>query len=326
MKIKYRSTIIMVIVAFACICSSMMATFASETDPAQTEETYQKAVSLMYSGEFKDAENLFNQIRDYRDSSDDLAYIEDRLANGGPLEDIRERFCRETDMGDGTFYECIWFVYYIPHHIDENTKSVLYYPGGCGEMGLFTQAVRDYVTEYKPNAIIVCMRTSGYGDTKTITSHVEKSYGLLESICREQGCAIHDLVIAGSSNGGYTGLKAIPIIYEKYHVRSKALLVFDMGVTFTCSHLLPTADECKIISDLGSKLYFYEQADVNRNNPQLQYLESIGLDPDAYTLVYCTHDEHNRITWEGFSSGSLSWALGEQDSIPSELYTFESRS
>ena len=308
------------IIVSAVLMLALVASLAA-TVYADEEEVYEDAVSKMYAGDCKEAEEMFEQLGDYKDSAANAAYLEERETNPGDLCNVNERLARDTVSEGGTLKECISWVYYVPNTVDKNTKCILYYPGGCGEAGLFTQAVRDYVAQYNPNAIIVAMRTSGYGDAKTLSAHVEKSYQLLETICRENGIVIHDLVLAGSSNGGYTGLKAISDLFLKHHIAAKALLVYDMGVSFTCAHLLPNADECKIINDIGTKMYFFEQTSLKRNDTQLEFLMNMGF-PDDYVMVYCTHDEHNRITWDGFSTGTLSWALGEQDSIPSDHYTF----
>lgn len=236
--------------------------------------------------------------------------------SNAPLLDIYEHVYTITELEKGRFYHCVRYAYYIPYDVDETTKSVIYYPGGCGEPALMTSYALKYVTDYAPNAIVVFMTASGYLDLPRKT---EESYQVLETICRERGTEIRGLVLAGSSNGGYTALKAISYLYEQHQIRVEALLVWDMGMNFLVAHLLPSEEECRRISQVGTEIYFFDQRRIDRNNPQLRHLESFGL---RYHLVYCTKDEHIQITRDGFTEGTISWALGEKDTLRLDYYEF----
>lgn len=233
-----------------------------------------------------------------------------------PLLDIYDRVYSVTELENGKFYHCVRYAFYIPDHIDETTKSVIYYPGGCGEPALMTSYALKYVTNYAPNAIAVFMTASGYTDLPRKT---EESWEVLETICREYGTEIRGLVLAGSSNGGYTALKAIAYLYEHHQIQTETLLVLDMGMNFLVAHLLPSEEECKIISQVGTEIYFFDQRCIDRRNPQLTLLESFGL---QYHLIYCTKDEHIQISRDGFTEGAISWALGEQEELRPDYYEF----
>ena len=93
--------------------------------------------------------------------------------------------------------------------------------------------------------------------------------------------------------------------------------MFDMGMNFLVAHLLPSKEECRTISKLGTEIYFFDQRCIDRNNPQLKLLESFGL---CYHLIYCTLDEHIQITRDGFTEGTISWALGEKEDLSQDYY------
>lgn len=249
-----------------------------------------------------------------RAADDAAAEEEDATA---PLLDIYAHMYSATDLGEGTFYNCPNHAFYIPAHIDENTKSVIYYPGGCGEPMLRVSLALQYVTDFAPNAIIVFMRHSGYDN---IPKKVEESWQVLETICREYKTEIRDLVITGPSNGGYTALKAIPYLYDKHQLRTEFLLVMDMGLNFLVGSLFPTEEECKTITEIGTEIYFFDQRYMDRENPQLKVLESRGL---QFHMVYCTKDEHIQIARDEFSQGVISWALGEIKELNPDYYEFE---
>ena len=244
----------------------------------------------------------------------DDSIAEETSEENGPLLNIYQNIYSVTELESGLFYHCVRYAFYIPHHIDESTKSVIYYPGGCGEPALMTSYALDYVSNYAPNAIAVFMTASGYLD---LPKKTEESWQVLETICREKGTEIRGLVLAGSSNGGYTALKAIPYLYEHHGIKAESLLVFDMGMNFLVAHLLPSKEECRTISKLGTEIYFFDQRCIDRNNPQLNLLESFGL---RYHLIYCTLDEHIQITRDGFTEGTISWALGEKEDLSQDYY------
>lgn len=233
-----------------------------------------------------------------------------------PLLDIYAHCYGATELEKGTFYHCPNHAFYIPAHIDETTKSVIYYPGGCGEPMLRVSLALQYVTDFAPNAIVVFMKHSGYDN---IPKKAEESWQVLETICREYGTEIRGLVLAAPSNGGYTALKAIAYLYDEHQIRTETLLVLDMGLNFLIADKLPTEEECRTITEVGTEIYFFDQRYIDRRNPQLMYLESLGLN---YHLVYCTRDEHIQIARDGFSEGVISWALGEQEEIDPENYEF----
>ena len=49
----------------------------------------------------------------------------------------------------------------------------------------------------------------------------------------------------------------------------------------------------------------------------VKLLESFGL---CYHLIYCTLDEHIQITRDGFTEGTISWALGEKEDLSQDYY------
>ena len=84
----------------------------------------------------------------------DDSIAEETSEENGPLLNIYQNIYSVTELESGLFYHCVRYAFYIPQHIDESTKSVIYYPGGCGEPALMTSYALDYVSNYAPNAIV----------------------------------------------------------------------------------------------------------------------------------------------------------------------------
>ena len=235
---------------------------------------------------------------------------EKTLEENGLLLNIYQNVYSVTELESGLFYHCVRYAFYIPHHIDESTKSVIYYPGGCGEPALMTSYALDYVSNYAPNAIAVFMTASGYLD---LPKKTEESWQVLETICQEKGTEIRGLIL----DTGERIRKGQPLFGLGTQIKAESLLVFDMGMNFLVAHLLPSEEECRTISKLGTEIYFFDQRCIDRNNPQLKLLESFGL---CYHLIYCTLDEHIQITRDGFTEGTISWALGEKEDLSQDYY------
>lgn len=286
---------------------------------------YDYAIQLLHSGETVKAAPIFAALGSYQCSADYLKYCLNRIDEENmSLPSIFEGIQSSTAIGAGTWYNLREAVVYIPDDVNSETRSVLYYPGGNGgimEYGvpaLFTYSVRTYLSEYSPSSIMVFWRSSGGNE---LFPTIEDSYQVLESIAREYNIAIHDLVLAGSSNGGYAAVKAAAYFLEAHGVPTSRVLVYDMGMSFAAS-ILPSAEEYQNIARVGTELFLFDQKDINYQHPKLKKMTDNGVEVQ---LIYCTKDEHCHITWDAFSLGTLSWATGELDHISEEAYTFAER-
>ena len=328
---KFKS--ILIIALIIAIATSFVTTHADDSIASKIENNYVLGCEAMNNGKFKEAYDLFMKNMKSKNNvmSHALAmYCKDRIdSNNKQFVDYESQITKSHEIGAGTWYDTYNYVLYIPDKVDENTRSVLYYPGSNGEIhnvitgasALFTAAVEEYLDKYAPSSIMVFWRSSGY---PTLTPTIDDSYRVLESVARHYGIAIHDLVTAGSSNGGYTALRAAAYIYDNYGIPTQKVLVYDMGMSFTVAHCLPSEDEYDSLAEEQTECDFFEQAVIKYNScPQIAHMLEKGMNVQ---LIHCSRDEHNRMTWDGFREGTLSWATGEQDSIREDYYTFFPRS
>ena len=289
---------------------------------ASKAAAYEEGLHLMYDNEMQQSAEVFTALGDYRCSANYLKYCLSRLEeNNQPFTYVLERSTSSCPYGAGTWYNLREAVIYLPDEINSETKWVLYFPGGNGGIRddgipmLFTYSIRDYLDAYSPSSIQVYWRSSG---CYQLTPALDESYQVMESIAQNFGIAIRDLVVAGSSNGGYTAVKSSAYLLEQYGVPVSSVLVYDMGLSFTVA-ILPSEEEYRDIAKAGTKMFFFDQKDIGYNNSHILEMTNNGVDVQ---LIYCVKDEHSHITWDGFSLGTLSWATGELDSISPDAYVF----
>ena len=300
--------------------------FASESDTQQQitmTRNYEEAQELMRSGSFEAAAKQFEAVKGYRLSDGFALYCRSRSDSSQDV-DYKAEFTGQHEVGGGTWNDAPDYVLYLPDEVNKDTSWVLYFPGSCGEYrnpytgasALYKHSVESYLEAYSPDAVMMFWRGSGMYD---MTPAIEQAYHTLESIAHEYGIAIHDLVTAGSSNGGYTAVKCAGYLYQNYGVPVSKVLVYDMGEYYMISHCLPTVEDCKTAHDTGTKFFFFEQSNVSYQDANLSDMIKRGMDVQ---LIYCKRDAHTTITYDGFSEGTLSWAIGEQETIREDYYTF----
>lgn len=285
-------------------------------------DIYKDALRYMYKNNYEEALPLFEQVPDFQLSRCHIQYCRNRLNGSFKSVDYFYKCSGTEEVGCGTWYDMPTYVLYIPHDVTANTRMILYFPGSNGEIRMsdgtpafFSWCARDYIEAYSPKSIILFMRGSGIdrpGKTLDI------AYNIMESVARDYGISIHGLVTAGSSNGGYCAVIATSYLLENYGVPVSSVLVYDMGMSFDIA-ILPSAEEYQEVAHAGTRMFFFEQKSMKYEKPQIKLMTDNGV---RVQLIYCTNDEHNKITYEGFSEGTLSWATGELSNIRSDLYRF----
>ena len=300
-------------------------TQAQELYSNPSEAEHKLAMKLMEAGHFKAADTLFEASGDMDFSRAYAKYCETRLKeHSRQTVNYKNEITGQHEAGTGTWYDMSDYVLYIPETVSSSTRSVIYYPGSNGEKfsvinrcsALFSSSVDKYLQDFSPSSIMLFWRSSGYPD---IIPTVDKSYHVMESVARDYGIAIHDLVFAGSSNGGYAALRAAAYVYMNYGVPATSVLVYDMGMSFTVAHCLPTEEEYAALVEEQTAMYFFEQRNFEVEFcPAVMDMVNMGMNVN---LVICQRDEHNQMTHDGFMEGTLSWATGEMDTIRDDYYT-----
>ena len=293
------------------------------TEMMALSRVYTQGLQQMKAGDFESAAGVFDAMNGYLLSDGYSRYCKARQDHTCDV-DYRAEFSRNHAVGAGTWYDAPDYVLYLPDRINENTRWVLYFPGSCGEYfnvfthssALYGYSVEGYLEKYSPSSIMMFWRGSGMYE---MTPAIDQAYHTLESIARDYGIAIHDLVTAGSSNGGYTAVKCSGYLYQNYGVPVSKVLVYDMGEHFMISHCLPKVEDCETAHQTGTQFYFFEPGNIGYNHTNLSTMIERGMDVQ---LVHCKRDAHTTITYDGFSEGTLSWATGEQDGIREDYYTF----
>ena len=146
----------------------------------------------------------------------------------------------------------------------------------------------------------------------------QKAVAISNQVAAECGLGIHDLVLAGSSNGCYAALYSAIDFYVEDYVAAKALITLDMAVDWGAKTLNLEAKERATIAEAGTKLYLFEDHVVGIWTDAVRDLVKSGND---VTMVYCTNENHDMITHLAFKNGMLSWAMGEFTAIDESQYT-----
>ena len=282
---------------------------------------YRQALVMMYSGNFQKAAICFQKLNGFRLSEAHQKYSESRVNEGNVrCMDYLRNCTGKRHVGAGTWFDLPLYILYLPDHIDAKTRCVLYFPGGNGEMEdasgtpvLFAGSVYQYLDLYSPSGIMVFMRSSGFS---SLTPTIDLGYQVLEGVARDNGIALHGIVAAGSSMGGYTALKAAAYLYETYGVPVSSVLVYDMGMDFEVP-VFPNETEYADIARSRTRMYFFEQKGFKLEKEELKTMIDKNIEVH---VVWCVRDEHNVITTDGFSQGTISWAIGEGQDLNSANY------
>ncbi len=284
------------------------------------QDAYDQAVGLLWQCKFEESESLFSQLGDYRDAAEKRQYCQYRI------DCAREPMERKL-TGDG--WLCASFpggnlycndkaYFFVPLECNSETKFIVYYAGGAGEdiLSINLQYVWAYYGEYCPNAVIIMFRESGLLHMQKIN---ELAMDYIRQLELECGIVARDLTVIGSSNGGFTALRAGVQLHTTggYHIKN--VLTMDTGnewIEITGRDNL-TDEECEILAEQGTKLYLFEQDGVGMNKEPIANLVNHGAD---VTVVECKNDDHNRISVNMYRENVFGWAIGEYANLNAEEY------
>lgn len=293
----------------------------SETLADECRETiYQQALLSMYRCDFLEAAGSFDSISAYKDSRRYSEYCLDRneLASQ-PVEHkyiLDERL--EEEYENGKLYRNIICELYVPNNITESTKTLIYYAGGIGGDLLYYSGVTRYCEDYSPDAVILFFCGSGFYD---MTNKNRLAMDIMHQVELECGFVMHDLVVAGSSNGCFSAFRAAAQFYSMYGYLVNTVLSFDAGYDF----LIPpweeirflSDEECDILAQAGTRMCLFEQPGVGMDFPAIKKMVDHGM---YVSVIECQTKDHNRISVHAYSHGLFSWGLGENVELDPNEY------
>lgn len=252
---------------------------------------------------------------------------------------VYERFCRdrmeENDMKEpdgilnpkylykdvnhegikrGAMYIYKRVFVYVPEGVSTQTKFVSYFAGGGGEPILYVDGLFQYIRKYWPDAVLLFYENSG---TPDIPGSCQLMMEVANQVAKELGICVHDLVVAGSSDGCYTALHATAAYYALYNIAPVSLLTLDTGEEWAAPGLGLSQEEIDQIAQSGTMLYLFEQPWTGLDVPAIYDLAASGC---KVVAVYCTHPGHDEISRLAYSKGIFSWALGEYKELDKAEY------
>lgn len=283
-------------------------------------EAYDKALDLLYQCRFEESESLFLQLGDYRDAGEKSRYCRYRIdCSSDPVEKRltgEGLFCASFPGGNLYCNDKAYF--FVPQECNSETKFIIYYAGGAGEdiLSINLQHVWAYYGEYRPNAVIIMFRESGLLHMQRIN---ELAIDYIRQLELECGIVARNLTVIGSSNGGFTALRAGVQLHTigGYHIKN--VLTMDTGnewIEITGKDNL-TEEECEVLAEQGTKLYLFEQDGVGMEKEPIANLVNHGAD---VTVVECKNDDHNRISVNMYRENVFGWAIGEYEDLNAEEY------
>ena len=288
----------------------------------RVQECYQVAFELavqeMNTRSFETALDYFDCANRPEQSALYEKYCQLRLESNDIFEPslllTEKRLVLHLVYGDLYYYTPSYI--YVPSEINAQTKFMIYYPGGRGEGDpmLFEDIMYEYLWNYAPNAVVIFRENSGVTDIGYSTGSV---IALANQVAAECGIGIHDLVIAGSSNGCYTALHAAAAFYTDNYIAAQAVITLDTGVDWADASLNMYSSERESTARAGTKFYLFEQYGDGLNIDAIYDLVASGND---VTAVYCSTDGHNEITQLAFIKGVFSWAMGEYEELDADEY------
>lgn len=294
-----------------------------ETEPIPTPEptvspretAYEEAMRHLYRREYSEALSKFDDADMHEQSKAYEEYcrlrLEDDFSAYAPI--LCENNILKT-FENGVMYAYYPVYAYVPNEVTEDTRFSVYFAGGTGEYLLYVDGVYKYIRAYSPDAVLVFNTNSGTQDIPHATSTMIRISNQLAAEC---GISIHDLAVSGSSNGCYTALHAAAAFYTENSVAARAVLTYDTGKEWDLEIYNMTREEMDATAGTGIKYYLFEQPGID---PETKAIYDLVASGNEVYAVYCTHDDHDKISKLAYTNGLFSWGMGEFDALDEEEY------
>lgn len=283
---------------------------------------FDRAIQAMKERRFEEALTNFGYAQLPEESGVYERFCRDRLEGNDIKEpkgilSLRYLYKDITHEGvkRGAMYIYKRIFIYVPEGVTTETKFVSYFAGGTGEPMLYVDGLFRYIRGYWPDAVLLFYENSG---TKDIPRSCRLMMEVANQVAEELGICVHDLVVAGSSNGCYTALHATASYYADYNVAPTCLLTLDTGEEWEAEGMELSREEREQIAQSGAVLYLFEQPWTGLDVPAIYDLAASGC---KVVAVHCYHTGHDMISRLAYSKGLFSWALGEYEELDPEEYT-----
>ena len=218
--------------------------------------------------------------------------------------------------GYGTLFELEDNLCFIPDNINENTKYMVYFPGGNDVWTIRHDLVEEYLDKYEPNAICVFFKESFVNDIPRGQFRTEL---MLQGLCKETGIAPQKIAILASSNGGYEALWTAAYLFDACQIMTDKIVILDMGMAWEKPALIDENSAISLVESGVVVYHFGRGHEINRNYGSVKF-KNYGV---PMVNVMCQHGGHDDISKYAFLNGTFSWAIGEQPDLDNNEYTIE---
>ena len=283
----------------------------TEVTSAEVQEAY-RAMILMQDDAKEQWETLAEEGVEY-------AEIYAKFCEKWVPKSENDPFKKATDydpkMETGKFWMLENCFVYIPNSLNAETRCMIFCAGGYDGWMLRQDYVQRYLKKMTPNAVMIFYKASFAYKRKELH---ENAVEILESVSAKYNWAPQDVVITGSSNGGYSALYVAANLMRDYMIRTEKVLILDMGFQWMETGLLIKEEEASPMLEAGTVVYAFSKHDnIYKTEGSRKWL-SYGVETIE---VMCKNYDHDAITKQAISNGTLSWAIGEREELDPELYT-----
>lgn len=332
---------------------------AEPAEPPQ-ERDYRIASEKLEAGEFREAEELFEELGDYEDSTELAAVCRGELYDAAcrmlyrcEFEAAAEEFerlgslnnsenylayCREridlagkpvekTVLRDGMIAKT-----YDGAKMYVNGDAMIYVPDECDEDTAFFvfypggAAGEVYLPFQKVYDYVekaepnAVMYFCTTSGYCTYKGRNENVIDILKQIAVEKNIAVHNLVVCGASAGVYTAIHAASDYYTHAGLPVWKVVALDAAMEWEDPQKLSDED-LEIISKNGTQMLLFEQPGVRDEKEQVHDMVVHGCD---VTIIECAEKKHNMIAYNSFKYGVFSYALGmcDESGLKEGEYTF----
>lgn len=218
--------------------------------------------------------------------------------------------------GYGTLFELDDCLLFIPDHINEDTKYLIYFPGGLEPWTIRHDLAEEYLSKYEPNCICLFFKESFVNN---IDQAKWRAGAILRGVSKETGVAPQKIAILASSNGGYTALWVATDLFDSCYILTDKIVILDMGMSWS-KDVLIDADSSISLVEAGTKVYHFGRGhELYRNAGSIKFA---GYDVPLINVM-CQHGGHDAITEKAFRNGTFSWAIGEKEFLDPNEYELE---
>lgn len=209
-------------------------------------------------------------------------------------------------LENGIFYQRKDSFLYVPEYIDDETQILVYFGGGTSGWALPQVYVQQYLTAYKPNAVMLFFKSSEVYD---IPGVCDRTLGYLEDLSRQYIIPLENVKLAGHGNGGYTALHLAGMLGIQADASVDQIVILDM-MGWNYPRALLSEEEAQPILDMGTTVYHFGRKGEVFKVEGAQQFAGYGI---PFVEVSCKGQGHDMIERDAMSFGVLSWMLGETD-------------